>query len=60
MLNIYYSIDRIANEYQYKVQDMKSYQVLLNKKYTRKSEFDTDFETVKKTFPDATLVEVVY
>lgn len=60
MLNIYYSIDRIANEYEYKVQDMKSYQVLLNKKYTRKSEFDTDFETVKKTFPDATLVEVVY
>ena len=60
MLNIYYSINRIANEYEYKVQDMKSYQVLLNKKYTRKSEFDTDFETVKKTFPDATLVEVVY
>ena len=60
MLNIYYSIDRISNEYEYKVQDMKSYQVLLNKKYTRKSEFDTDFETVKKTFPDATLVEVVY
>lgn len=60
MLNIYYSIDRIANEYEYRVQDMKSYQVLLNKKYTRKSEFDTDFETVKKTFPDATLVEVVY
>lgn len=60
MLNIYYSIDRIANEYEYKVQDMKSYQVLLNKQYTRKSEFDTDFETVKKTFPDATLVEVVY
>lgn len=60
MLNIYYSIDRIANEYEYKVQDMKSYQVLLNKKYTRKSEFDTDFETIKKTFPDATLVEVVY
>lgn len=60
MLNIYYSIDRIANEYEYKVQDMKSYQVLLNRKYTRKSEFDTDFETVKKTFPDATLVEVVY
>lgn len=60
MLNIYYSIDRIANEYEYKVQDMKSYQVLLNKKYTRKSEFDTDFETIKKSFPDATLVEVVY
>ena len=39
---------------------MKSYQVLLNKKYTRKSEFDTDFATVKKTFPDATLVEVAY
>ena len=60
MLNIYYSIDRIANEYEYKVQDMKSYQVLLNKKYTTKSEFDTDFTTVKKTFPEATLVEVVY
>ena len=60
MLNIYYSIDRIANEYEYKVQDMKSYQVLLNKKYTTKSEFDTDFEAVKKTFQDATLVEVVY
>ena len=60
MLNIYYSIDPIAKEYEYKVQDMKSYQVLLNKKYTRKSEFDTDFATVKKTFPDATLVEVVY
>ena len=60
MLNIYYSINRIANEYEYKVQDMKSYQVLLNKKYTRKSEFDADFDTVKKTFPDATLVEVVY
>ena len=60
MLNIYYSIDRIANEYEYRVQDMKSYQVLLNKKYTRKFEFDTDFEIVKKTFPDATLVEVVY
>ena len=44
MLNIYYSIDRISNEYEYKVQDMKSYQILLNKKYTNKSEFEKDFE----------------
>ena len=35
-------------------------QILLNKKYTNKSEFENDFETVKKTFPDATLVEVAY
>ena len=39
---------------------MKSYQILLNKKYTNKSEFVNDFETVKKTFPNATLVEVAY
>ena len=60
MLNIYYSIDRIANEYEYKVQDMKSYQILLNKKYTNKSEFEKDFEDVKKKFFYATLVEIAY
>ena len=60
MLNIYYSIDRIAKGYEYKVQDMKSYLILLSKKYTNKSEFENDFETVKKTFPNATLVEVAY
>ena len=60
MLNIYYSIDPIAKEYEYKVQDMKSYQILLNKKYTNKSEFENDFEIVKKTFPNATLVEFAY
>ena len=60
MLNIYYSINRIANEYEYKVQDMKSYQIILNKKYTNKSEFEKDFEDVKKKFFYATLVEIAY
>ena len=60
MLNIYYSIDPIAKEYEYKVQDMKSYQIILNKKYTNKSEFVKDFEDVKKKFFYATLVEIAY
>ena len=60
MLNIYYSIDPIAKEYEYKVQDMKSYQIILNKKYTNKSEFENDFEDVKKKFFYATLVEIAY
>lgn len=60
MLNIYYSIDPIAKEYEYKIQDMKSYQIILNKKYTNKSEFEKDFEDVKKKFFYATLVEIAY
>ena len=60
MLNIYYSIDPIAKEYEYKVQDMKSYQIILNKNYTNKSEFEKDFEDVKKKFFYATLVEIAY
>ena len=60
MLNIYYSIDPIAKEYEYKIQDMKSYQIILNKKYTNKSEFEKDFENVKKKFFYATLVEIAY
>ena len=60
MLNIYYSVDPIAKEYEYKVQDMKSYQIILNKKYTNKSEFEKDFEDVKKKFFYATLVEIAY
>lgn len=60
MLNIYYSTNPITKEYEYKVQDMKSYLVLLQKKYTDKRQFEKDFEDVKKTFPGATLVEVAY
>ena len=34
--------------------------IILNKKYTNKSEFEKDFEDVKKKFFYATLVEIAY
>lgn len=60
MVNIYYSKDPIAREYEFKVQDMDSYRILLHKKYTSKDVFEFEFELAVKEFPGATLVEMAY